>query len=268
VFQFFERLVQPYPEAEPTPPPKRFLPFLWACTRGLRPYMAAMTLCTAVIGAFEALLFAFLGRIVDWLAATTPARLWADQGHNFMLLAAVLGGSIVLVGLQSLLKQQALAGNMPMLLRWNFHRLMLAQSMNFYQDEFAGRISTKVMQTALAVRDAWMILAELMVFVVIYFVTLLAVLGGFDRWLLAPFTGWLLLYAGAIWYFVPRLGTVAKAQASPTPTRTSRPSSCSRTRAARRVSRARRCRNFWRRCRRRCGWSRGSRSSTTPSAWR
>ncbi len=213
MFQFFERLVQPYPDAEPEPPPKRFFAFLWACTRGLRPYMLAMTLCTAVIGAFEALLFAFLGRVVDWLAATTPARLWADQGHNLVLLAAVLTGSVALVAVQSLLKQQAMAGNFPMLLRWNFHRLMLAQSMHFYQDEFAGRISTKVMQTALAVRDAWMILAELMVFVVIYFVTIMAMLGGFDRWLLAPFTGWLLCYGAALWYFVPRLGKVAKAQA-------------------------------------------------------
>jgi ATP-binding cassette subfamily B multidrug efflux pump len=213
VFQFFEKLVQPYPDAEPEPPPKRFFPFLWACTRGLRPYMIAMTLCTAVIGAFEALLFAFLGRVVDWLGATTPARLWFDQGHNLVLLAVVLTSSIALVALQSLLKQQAMAGNFPMLLRWNFHRLMLAQSMHFYQDEFAGRISTKVMQTALAVRDAWMILAELMVFVVIYFVTIMAMLGGFDRWLLAPFTGWLLCYGAALWYFVPRLGKVAKAQA-------------------------------------------------------
>jgi ATP-binding cassette subfamily B multidrug efflux pump len=213
VFMLFEKLVQPYPDAEPAPPPRRFFPFLWACTRGLRPYMIAMTLCTAVIGAFEALLFAFLGRVVDWLSATTPARLWADQGHHLVLLACVLTGSIALVAVQSLLKQQALAGNFPMLLRWNFHRLMLAQSMHFYQDEFAGRISTKVMQTALAVRDAWMILAELMVFVVIYFVTIMAMLGGFDRWLLAPFTGWLLLYGAALWYFVPRLGRVAKAQA-------------------------------------------------------
>jgi ATP-binding cassette subfamily B multidrug efflux pump len=213
VFQFFEKLVQPYPDAEPSPPPKRFFPFLWACTRGLRPYLIAMTLCTAVIGAFEALLFAFLGRVVDWLGATTPARLWADQGHNLILLACVLIASIGLVAVQSLLKQQALAGNFPMLLRWNFHRLMLAQSMHFYQDEFAGRISTKVMQTALAVRDAWMILAELMVFVVIYFVTIMAMLGSFDRWLLAPFTGWLVCYGGALWYFVPRLGRVAKAQA-------------------------------------------------------
>ena len=213
MFQFFERLVQPYPDAEPTPPPKRFFPFMWACTRGLRPYLLAMTLCTAVIGAFEALLFAFLGRIVDWLGATTPARLWADQGDNLLLLSTVLTGSLVLVALQSLLKQQAMAGNFPMLLRWNFHRLMLAQSMHFYQDEFAGRIATKVMQTALAVRDAWMILADLMVFVVIYFVTIMAVLGGFDRWLLAPFSGWLLCYGVALWYFVPRMGQVAKAQA-------------------------------------------------------
>ena len=213
MFQFFERLVQPYPDAEPTPPPKRFFPFMWACTRGLRPYLLAMTLCTAVIGAFEALLFAFLGRIVDWLGATTPARLWADQGDSLLLLSAVLTGSLVLVALQSLLKQQAMAGNFPMLLRWNFHRLMLAQSMHFYQDEFAGRIATKVMQTALAVRDAWMILADLMVFVVIYFVTIMAVLGGFDRWLLAPFSGWLLCYGVALWYFVPRMGQVAKAQA-------------------------------------------------------
>ena len=213
MFQFFERLVQPYPDAEPTPPPKRFFPFMWVCTRGLRPYLLAMTLFTAVIGAFEALLFAFLGRIVDWLGATTPARLWADQGDNLLLLSVVLTGSLLLVALQSLLKQQAMAGNFPMLLRWNFHRLMLAQSMHFYQDEFAGRIATKVMQTALAVRDAWMILADLMVFVVIYFVTIMAVLGGFNRWLLVPFSGWLLSYGAALWYFVPRMGQVAKAQA-------------------------------------------------------
>ncbi|HWH82167.1 MAG TPA: ABC transporter ATP-binding protein, partial [Burkholderiaceae bacterium] len=213
MFQFFEKLVEPYPEAEPAPPPKRFFPFLWACTRGLRPFLLAMTLCTAVIGVFEALLFAFLGRVVDWLGATTPARLWLDQGPHLVLLGGVLTASIALVAVQSLLKQQAMAGNFPMLLRWNFHRLMLAQSMHFYQDEFAGRIGAKVMQTALAVRDAWMILADLMVFVVIYFITIMATLGGFDLWLLAPFTTWLVFYGAALAYFVPRLGRVAKAQA-------------------------------------------------------
>jgi ATP-binding cassette subfamily B multidrug efflux pump len=90
---------------------------------------------------------------------------------------------------------------------------MLGQSMSFYQDEFAGRIATKVMQTALAVRDTWLIVAELLVFVVIYFVTLLAVLGRFDTRLLVPFLVWVALYIVSLYYFVPRLGRVARMQA-------------------------------------------------------
>ncbi len=213
MFSFFENLVHPYPDAPPEAPPSGLLPFLWASTRGLRGYLLAMTLLTAAIGAFEALLFSMMGRIVDWLAAAEPARLWQQHGDSLALLALVLVGSILLIALQSLIKQQGLAGNFPMLLRWNFHRRMLGQSMGFYQDEFAGRIATKVMQTALAVRDTWMILAELLVFVIIYFVTLLLVLGGFDLWLMGPFLGWVALYVAALRFFVPRLARVAQSQA-------------------------------------------------------
>src|SRR3984957_5927505 len=160
--------------------PRGFFAFLWACARGVRRNIAAMTLFTAVIGVFEALLFGMLGRIVDWLAKVEPSRLWAEQRGHLLLLGAVLAGSIVLIGLQSLFKQQALAGNFAMRLRWNFHRNMLAQSLSFYQDEFAGRVATKVMQTALAVRDTWMILADILVFIVIYFVTIALVVGNFN----------------------------------------------------------------------------------------
>ena len=119
----------------------------------MRKYLLATVILTGAIGAFEAILFAFLGDIVDWLAKVAPAKLWAEEGAHLLLLGGVLAASILLIALQSTIKQQALFGNFPMLLRWNFHRLMLGQSMNFYQDEFAGRIATKVMQTALAVRD-------------------------------------------------------------------------------------------------------------------
>ncbi len=213
MFRFFEQFVHPYPDAEPAPPPKGLLAFVWHCTRGMRPYIAVMTLATALIGAFEALLFAFLGRVVDWLAKAEPAKLWVEHGGTLSLLAVVLAASIALVALQSLLKQQSLAGNFPMRLRWNFHRLMLGQSMAFYQDEFAGRIATKVMQSALAVRDTVMVITDILVFVVIYFVTMVAVVGSFDAWMLAPFGGWIALYVLALVYFVPRLGKVAQAQA-------------------------------------------------------
>jgi ATP-binding cassette subfamily B multidrug efflux pump len=213
LFRYFEKLVSPYPD-EPAPQlPREFFPFLWACARGARRFIVGMTLFTAVIGVFEALLFSMLGHIVDWLAEVAPSRLWTEQRNHLILLGAVLAASSLLVALQSLLKQQTLAGNFAMRLRWNFHRNMLAQSMSFYQDEFAGRVAAKVMQTALAVRDTWMILADILVFVVIYFVTIALVVGSFDLWLLAPFASWLILYLCAIAYYVPRLGAVAKAQA-------------------------------------------------------
>ena len=213
VFRWFESFVNPYPEDAQATPPRSFFAFVIACSQGMRGYIAAMTLLTAAIGAFEALLFAMLGRIVDWLAKVEPGRLWTDHGGQLTALCVVLVASIVLVALQSMFKQQALAGNFPMRLRWNFHRLMLAQSMSFFQDEFAGRVAAKVMQTALAVRDTWMIVSDIMVFIVIYFVTMIAVVGSFDLRLVLPFVGWLVLYVGTLVYFVPRLARVAKSQA-------------------------------------------------------
>ncbi len=213
MFRFFENLVKPYPDAAPTPPPKGFFAFMWSCTRGLRPYILAMTLLTAIIGVFEAMLFSLLGNVVDWIAKIEPAKLFTEQGHLLLLLAIILLASPIVNAFQALFKHQAMAGNFPMLLRWNFHRLMLGQSLSFYQDEFAGRVATKVMQTALAVRDTWMICADIMVFVIIYFVTMVSVVGAFDAWLPVPFVGWLALYVMALIYFVPRLGRIAQAQA-------------------------------------------------------
>ncbi len=213
MFQRFERLVQPYPEAPTPPPPSGFFAFLWECSRGVRPWILLVTVFTASIGAFEALLFSMMAHVVDVLAKVKPAELFAQEGSSLRLLTWVLAGSVGLVLLQALFKYQAVFSNFPMRLRWNFHRLMLEQSMGFYQEEFAGRIATKVMQTALAVRDTWLIFADILVYVVIYFVTLLAVVGAFDGWLVLPFVGWLLLYVLTLCFFVPRLGKVAKAQA-------------------------------------------------------
>jgi ATP-binding cassette subfamily B multidrug efflux pump len=213
VFAVFEKLISPYPDAEPTPPPKGLFAFVWACSDGVRRYVLAMTLLTAAIGAFEALLFAVLGHVVDWLSHVAPDKLLAQEGGKLGLLAGILIVSPLLVAAQAMLKYQTMFGNFPMRLRWNFHRLMLAQSMSFYQDEFAGRVAAKVMQTALAVRDVAMTLMDILVFVAIYFVTMIAVVGSFNRWMLAPFLGWMLLYGLALRFFVPRLGQVGQMQA-------------------------------------------------------
>jgi ATP-binding cassette, subfamily B, multidrug efflux pump len=212
MFSIFERGVNPFP-ADVPPLPRRFLGFMWICSRGMRGYIVGMMVLTAIFGAFEAWLFSALGQVVDWLAKTPPAELWARERGHLLLLAGILIASIGLAAAQSLIKQQTLAGNFAMRLRWIFHRNMLAQSLSFYQDEFAGRVATKVMQTALAVRDTWMIVTDILVYLVIYFVTIGLVVGSFNPWLLAPFCLWLLVYLLFIRFFVPRLAKVGKLQA-------------------------------------------------------
>ncbi|MEO6625713.1 MAG: ABC transporter transmembrane domain-containing protein, partial [Burkholderiaceae bacterium] len=213
MFGFFERLIPIYPKDLPANPPRQFLPFLWACAKGARPYLLLITVFTAIIGSFEAMLFGMMAHLVNVLATVRPEQLWQQEGRTLALLGLVLLASIVFAALQALFKYQGVFGNFPMRLRWNFHRLMLDQSMGFYQDEFAGRIATKVMQTSLAVRDTWLIFTDILVYVLIYFVTLLGVLGVFDLWLTTPFVSWLGLYALALAFFVPRLGRAARLQA-------------------------------------------------------
>lgn len=213
MLSWFETRVDAFKVQPVNTPPRGFFTFLWHASRDMRPYVLVMTLCTAFIGATEAWLFGLMSQLVDRLSNMANRQLLESWPTELVWLAVILAVSPLATALQTMLKHQALAVTFAMRLRWDFHRLMLGQSMGFYQDEFAGRVATKVMQTALAVRDCWFIVADILVFVIIYFGTIIAVAGGFATYLLLPFLGWLLFYLAALWYFVPRLGVVSRDQA-------------------------------------------------------
>ena len=118
IFKTFERLLPAFPEAEPHLPPQGFSAFIWACSEGARGALLTMALLSSAIAAFEALLFAALGRMVDLLTVTQPGRLWADQGTSLTVVAVILLASIAAVALQTIVKHQTLAINFPMRLRW------------------------------------------------------------------------------------------------------------------------------------------------------
>jgi len=213
MYSWFEKRVDPYPSAPATPPQMGLLPFMYSCTEGLRGWIIGLMIVTAMTGAFEAYLFSMMGTVVDWLNTYKPHELWLQKHSHIILMLALIAFSPLVVMLQALIKFQVLQGNFPMRMRWNFHRLMLDHSLGFYQDEFAGRVSAKVMQTALAVRDAMMTIANMVMFILIYFVTCALVLQNFDTWLLVPFLGWIILFGCALYYFIPKLGKTAENQA-------------------------------------------------------
>lgn len=214
MFRWFEKRIHPYPLASPSILPKEFFAFIWQASKGTRLMVIGLTVLTAMVGIFEAILFAMMGKMVDWLSNVEPALLWQKEGSNLLILAGIIVGSIFLIGMQSLIKQQGLMGNFPMRLRWNFHRQVLNQGLSFFSDDFAGRIATKVMQTSLAVRDVWMLMADIIAFMLVYFVTLSLIMGSFSLWMLVPFLIWLAAYISAMRFFLPRLGAIAKAQAN------------------------------------------------------
>ncbi|WP_107879795.1 ABC transporter ATP-binding protein [Neisseria animaloris] len=213
IFDWFESRIDPYPDTPPKTPEKGLWRFLWGSMEGMRGWIAVLALMTVGIGIMEALLFQFMGKVVDWLGAYTPQTLWAEKGRALTGMAALMVFAVFWHFVASNVRLQTLQGVFPMRLRWNFHRLMLGQSLGFYQDEFAGRVSAKVMQTALAVRDTVMTLADMVVYVLVYFISSGVILAAFDGWLLLPFVCWIIAFGTVMRVLIPKLSKTAQRQA-------------------------------------------------------
>ena len=214
MFAWFEGRLDPFPAEEPVEPPRTFLAFCWHYTRGSLRYLVPSALLTALIAITEVWMFSFLGNIVDWLSQRDRETFLQEEGWKLAGMAfIVLFALPLMVWVNSLINQQTLMGNYPMRIRWQVHRYLLKQSMTFYQDEFAGRIATKLMQTALAVRECVIKMIDVMNYVTVYFIGMLFIVAAADWRLALPLAGWVVGYASLLWYFVPRLGRVAEAQA-------------------------------------------------------
>lgn len=214
MLSWFERWTKPFPEGEPTTPPAGLYAFCRHYSKGMEVPLLLMALLTAVLASLEVQLFGFMGQLVDWLVQHDPATFWRSEGSRLLWMAGITLVLIpALVFLHAAIIHQTILGNFPMAIRWAAHRYLLKQSMSFYQHEFAGRIATKVMQTALAVRETATKLLDVLMYVVVYFASMMYLIADADFLLVAPLLCWLVLYIGLQVYFVPRLKDVANRQA-------------------------------------------------------
>ncbi len=214
LLQWFEKLVDPYPSKGLNEPlPTKFFPFVWQAATGVKRYLLILILFTAATASFEALFFSQIGHLVDWLTQSKPQDFLVNHRENLIFLSCILLANIFFASMQSIIRHQILYSSFPMRLRWRFHNLMLRQGLDFFHNDFAGRLSAKVMQTALAVREFWVILGDMVTYVVIYFITISIVLGSISPILLIPLLLWLALFVSAALYYIPRLGRISKEQA-------------------------------------------------------
>jgi ATP-binding cassette subfamily B multidrug efflux pump len=214
MFKFFESLTNPLPSEDPEQPPVGLLAFCLHYTRGFHIPLIAMSLLTAFVAILEVSLFGFMGQLVDWLSTKNPETFLAEESDTLILMSIVVLIIIpTLIILHSTLVHQTLLGNYPMAIRWLAHRYLLKQSVSFYQNDFAGRIATKVMQTSLAVRETIMKLLDVMVYILVYFTSMLVIIASADVRLMIPMLVWLIAYITIQWKLVPELKKISAKQA-------------------------------------------------------
>jgi len=214
MYKFFEGLTKAFPQDEPQQPPKGLYAFCRHYTKGFEKPLLLMAVLSTIVAIVEVSLFGFMGQLVDWLSSSNPETFLEENTSTLWWIGAILLVVLpVLVTIHSLTVHQSLLGNYPMSIRWLAHRYLLKQSLSFYQDDFAGRVATKVMQTSLAVRETVMKALDVFVYVTVYFFSIVVMLGQADWRLMVPMLVWLAAYIGIQTYFVPKLKAVSSEQA-------------------------------------------------------
>ena len=214
MFSFFERLTKPFPDTPPAQPPKGIVAFCKYYTQGMWGVIAIVSLLSAIVAVLEVALFGFLGQMVDWFSEQNrdsflDEQKWTLVGMGTTVLVLIPG----FILLRSLLSRQSLMGNYPMRIRWQAHRYLLGQSLTFFHNEFAGRVATKVMQTALSVRETVTKVLDLMVYICVYFISMVVLIFSTDWRLAVPLIIWFFVYICILRVLVPKLKVVSQRQA-------------------------------------------------------
>ncbi|QGZ34388.1 ABC transporter ATP-binding protein [Stappia indica] len=214
MFDRFEKLIDPFREQPITAPPAGLFAFCWHYTRPIWPILVAVCLLGTAVAIFEVMVFSFLGDLVNWLSTADRETFFDDNAGRLVWMGVVILVIMPALSLAwELLFHQTLLGNYPMAIRWQVHRYLLRQSIGFYQNDFAGRIATKVMQTALAVREVVTRVLDVLVYVSVYFVSAVLLIGEANVRLALPLVLWFFAYLAVLVFFVPRLKTLSQVQA-------------------------------------------------------
>lgn len=214
LFSSFEKLVNPFPPESPKTPPNTLYKFCRHYTQGMEWALVLMAVLSAVIAILEVVLFSFMGNLVDWLSTQSPDNFLQENQRALIGMAVMLVIVIpVLSLLHGLISHQTLIGNFPMVIRWLGHRYLLKQSMSFFQNEFGGRLATKIMQTSLAVRESVMKLMDILVYVCVYIVSIVFLFLQTDWRLAIPLLVWLVIYISILCKLIPKLRDISAKQA-------------------------------------------------------
>ena len=206
LYRRFERLIDPFRDVPERMPPTDVIRFYVYYLRQVWPVFLALLVVGLVAALIEVALFSYLGRIVDLAQGTAPADFFSVHGHELIWMAVVaLILRPVFFGLHDMLVHQSINPSMTNLIRWQNHRYVLKQSLGFFQNDFAGRIAQRIMQTGNSLRDSAVQAVDAIWHVLIYIISSLVLFAEADWRLMIPLLLWMIGYVGALGYFIPQV---------------------------------------------------------------
>ncbi|WP_424944750.1 ABC transporter ATP-binding protein [Aliiroseovarius crassostreae] len=211
MFRYFENLVNPFAPDDSATPPSALWPFMKSHFGPFRKWMVWMALTGVLVALIETGLIFYTGRVVDLMNASAPERFWS--AHGWELLAAALFILIlrpIAIVMNRFFLEQTLAGNMQEQVRWRAHKHMLGQSLSFFQNDFAGRLSNRVMQLGPAVEDSTYMFFEGIFYATTYVLSAMLILGSVDWRLSVPLGIWLLLYIAYTRHIAKRVSVASE----------------------------------------------------------
>jgi len=212
MFRFFENLINPYCDYPETDvPPTRLWPFMREYARPFRSVFWMAGLMSIVVAAIEVGLISYMGRVVDILAGP-PEEVWATHGTELIVMALfILLVRPVLQLVDVLLLNNTILPNFGTLIRWRAHKHVLRQSVGWFENDFAGRIANRIMQTPPAAGEVVFQVFDAITFALAYLIGAAVLLWGADPRLLMPLIIWFVLYAALIRWTIKRVGPASQA---------------------------------------------------------
>jgi len=206
LYRRFERFINIFHDAPTESPPSTVWSFYLYYLRQVWPSFAALLVVGLASALIEVSLFSYLSRIIDMVNHSTPASLFRDNWPILLWMGAVaLILRPIFIALHDMLVHQSISPSMTSMIRWQNHNYVLRQSLNFFQNDFAGRIAQRIMLTGSSLRDSAVQLVDAIWHVLIYAVTSLVLFAGADWRLMIPLILWMVAYSASLRFFVPRV---------------------------------------------------------------
>src|SRR6202049_1649446 len=206
MFKLFERLLKPTDTPERAEPPPDFVAFFWHFARQAKGLFAALFAAGLLVALLDSTIPVFMGRIVTLITASPPSDLFSKFWPHLLGMAMVLLVARPLaLATQNLIANQAISANVSNRIRWQNHWYVMRQSWAFFQNDFAGRIANRVMQTGPAIRETIVSLITGVWYILVYGTSALILLAHADPWLALPITLWFGSYLVLLRAFVPRM---------------------------------------------------------------